>query len=100
MKKNYKLGIIGAGFMATAIINGIITSKILNKNQIIVSARNADSLKKFEFHKPTAKFYVGLGIAVVLIGLLVWLVISLVNVSKYNRLSRGFLTLALKVSEI
>jgi len=38
--------------------------------------------KKFEFHKPTAKFYIWLGVCVVLVGLLTWLVISLVNVSK------------------
>ena len=42
----YKLGVIGAGFMATAIIKGAIKSKILNANEIIVSDVYAKSLEK------------------------------------------------------
>ncbi|MBO7345130.1 MAG: pyrroline-5-carboxylate reductase [Clostridia bacterium] len=41
----YKLGVIGAGFMSTAIINGVISSKIINSNQIIVSDVNACALE-------------------------------------------------------
>jgi len=37
MKKNFKFGVIGAGFMATAIIKGVINSGLLNSNDILVS---------------------------------------------------------------
>lgn len=37
MKNNYKLGVIGAGNMAKAIVNGIVDANILDKNDIIVS---------------------------------------------------------------
>ncbi|MCR4735187.1 MAG: hypothetical protein K5829_09310 [Treponema sp.] len=40
--------------------------------------------KTFEFHKPTLKNYIGLGILVVILGLLTWLVIELVNVGKLS----------------
>ncbi len=46
MKKKFKLGVIGCGFMASAIINGAIASKILNPNEIIVSDINQTSLAK------------------------------------------------------
>ncbi len=46
MKYNYKLGIIGAGFMSNAIIKGVIGSKKLRSNEIIVSDINEDSLSK------------------------------------------------------
>ena len=49
----YKLGVIGAGFMATAIIKGAIKSKILNANEIIVSDVYAKSLEKIA---PTGVF--------------------------------------------
>ena len=41
-------------------------------------------MKKFEFHKPTLKHYIGFGILAVIIALLVWLVIALVNVGKLS----------------
>ncbi len=37
MKKKFKFGVIGAGFMATAIIKGVIRANTLNTNEIIVS---------------------------------------------------------------
>ncbi len=45
--KKFKLGVIGAGFMATAIINGAIDSGILNKNELILSDISQSSLEKF-----------------------------------------------------
>ena len=48
MKKKFKLGVIGCGFMASAIINGAINSKILSANEIIVSDVNPVSLSKME----------------------------------------------------
>ena len=46
MKKKFKLGVIGCGFMASAIINGAINSKILKASEIIVSDINQTSLSK------------------------------------------------------
>lgn len=46
MRKKFVLGVIGAGFMSTAIINGILNAKILKKNQIFVSDRNDDAIDK------------------------------------------------------
>lgn len=46
MKKKFKLGVIGAGFMSTAIINGAICSKIVSADQIIVSDVNQNNLDK------------------------------------------------------
>lgn len=46
MKKKFKLGVIGAGFMSTAIISGAIKSKVLNPHEIIVSDVNKSSLDK------------------------------------------------------
>ena len=37
--------------------------------------------KKFEFHKPTAKFYVGLGFTLAILGFLTYIVIRLIQVS-------------------
>ncbi len=44
MKKKFKLGVIGAGFMSTAIIKGAISSGILSCNDIIVSDVSEQSL--------------------------------------------------------
>ncbi len=46
MKKKFKFGVIGAGFMASAIISGVISSKILCPNDIIVSDISDDALNK------------------------------------------------------
>ena len=46
MKKNFKLGVIGCGFMASAIIKGAINSKIVDVNDIIVSDISTVSLEK------------------------------------------------------
>lgn len=46
MKKKFKLGVIGAGFMSSAIINGALNSDYLSANNIIVSDVNASSLEK------------------------------------------------------
>ncbi len=48
MKKQFKLGVIGGGFMAYAIIKGAIESDFLRANKIIVSDCNEDSLQKFK----------------------------------------------------
>ncbi len=46
MKKKFKLGIIGAGFMATAIVKGAISSKAVNADDIIVTDLSEDALDK------------------------------------------------------
>lgn len=46
MKKNFKFGVIGAGFMSTAIIKGVIKSKILRPEEIIVSDVLQESLDR------------------------------------------------------
>ena len=46
MKNSIKLGVIGAGFMSSAIIKGVIDAKILNPNDIIVSDLSDDALNK------------------------------------------------------
>ena len=46
MKKSFKLGVIGAGFMSSAIVKGLVDSKYLNSNEIIVSDKNCESLDK------------------------------------------------------
>ncbi len=43
-----KLGIIGAGNMATAIIHGLLHENILDRNQIMISDRNLDRLLHFQ----------------------------------------------------
>ena len=45
MKKKFKLGIIGAGFMSSAIIKGIIKAKILSGSDICVSDVSTQSLQ-------------------------------------------------------
>ena len=47
MKKKFKLGVIGAGFMASSIINGAILGKRINKKQVLVSDISSNSLEKF-----------------------------------------------------
>lgn len=44
MKKKFKFGVIGAGFMSKAIINGALKSNILSPLDIIVSDNNPNSL--------------------------------------------------------
>lgn len=46
MKKKFKIGIIGAGFMSTAIVNGIVNAKLISPSQIIVSDINESNLEK------------------------------------------------------
>lgn len=46
MKKKFKLGVIGAGFMSTAIINGAIDSSVINPTDIIVSDISDCALEK------------------------------------------------------
>ena len=46
MKKKFKLGVIGAGFMSSAIISGAIKSRFLSPEQILVSDINITSLEK------------------------------------------------------
>ncbi len=48
MKKSFKLGVIGAGFMSSAIIKGLIDSNYLLPSDIIVSDKNFDSLAKMD----------------------------------------------------
>lgn len=46
MKKIFKLGVIGAGFMATALIDGAIRSKSVDKNDVFVCDVNVSALDK------------------------------------------------------
>ena len=46
MKKKFKLGVIGAGFMSTALVNGAISSGVIDSKAIIVSDVNEDALNK------------------------------------------------------
>lgn len=48
MEKKYKLGVIGAGFMSTAILKGAISSSIVKNSDVIVSDINEDSLAKIK----------------------------------------------------
>ena len=44
MQKNFKLGVIGAGFMSTAIVSGVLRSGFIGKHEIIVSDISEDRL--------------------------------------------------------
>ena len=44
MKKRYKLGVIGCGFMANAILKGVVLSDFLSARKIIVSDPSMDKL--------------------------------------------------------
>jgi pyrroline-5-carboxylate reductase len=46
MKKQFKLGIIGCGFMAKAILRGVVLSDFLRAKKIIVSDINKDNLEE------------------------------------------------------
>ena len=48
MKKKFKLGVIGAGFMASSIIKGVIGAKNVLPGEIIVSDISEDSLNKIK----------------------------------------------------
>lgn len=48
MEKKFKLGVVGAGFMASAIVNGALKSGFLSADDIIVSDRYEESLGKFK----------------------------------------------------
>lgn len=46
MKKKFKLGVIGCGFMGSAIIKGIVLSNLLNPKKIIVADLDEENLDK------------------------------------------------------
>ena len=48
MEKKFKFGVIGAGFMAKAIVNGVITSNLLSPSEIIMSDVNSSALCEVE----------------------------------------------------
>ncbi len=49
MKKQYKLGVIGCGFMAHAILKGAVYSDFLKPKKIIVSDSSRQALEKVEY---------------------------------------------------
>lgn len=46
MKKQYKLGVIGCGFMASAILRGVVLSDYIREKKIIVSDISEESFEK------------------------------------------------------
>lgn len=48
MKKQFKLGVIGCGFMANSIIKGVVKSDFLRSRKIIVSDPSTDKLDQIE----------------------------------------------------
>jgi pyrroline-5-carboxylate reductase len=48
MKKKFKFGVIGAGFMSSAIVQGVINAKIIPSYDIIVSDVNDCALDKMQ----------------------------------------------------
>ena len=49
MKKQFKLGVIGCGFMAQALLKGVILSDFLHEKKIIVSDVSENNLEKLGF---------------------------------------------------
>ncbi|MDE6001587.1 MAG: pyrroline-5-carboxylate reductase [Clostridia bacterium] len=49
MKKQFKLGVIGCGFMAQSIMRGVVLSDFLNEKKIIVSDVSEDNLDKVNY---------------------------------------------------
>lgn len=49
MKKRFKLGVIGCGFMAQTILKGIVLSDFLSEKKIIVSDISEDTLEKVNY---------------------------------------------------
>lgn len=48
MKKMFKLGVIGAGFMSHAIIRGAVASGFIREKKIILSSKHEESFERFE----------------------------------------------------
>ena len=46
MKKKYKIGVVGAGFMASAIVKGAVASGVIQSNEVLVSDVNQIALDK------------------------------------------------------
>ena len=46
MKKLYKLGVIGCGFMARAILKGVTASEFLREKKVVVSDVSEEALDK------------------------------------------------------
>lgn len=49
MKKQFKLGIIGCGFMAQSILRGVILSDFLHEKKILVSDKSEENLDKVAY---------------------------------------------------
>jgi pyrroline-5-carboxylate reductase len=49
MKKQFKLGVIGCGFMAQSILRGVVLSDFLHEKKIIVSDINEENLESIGF---------------------------------------------------
>lgn len=49
MKKQFKLGLIGCGFMAQSILKGVVLSDFLHEKKIIVSDISEENLDKVEY---------------------------------------------------
>ena len=61
MEKKFKLGVIGSGFMSTAIISGALNAGFLSDDEIVVSDINESSfvkLKKFGVTTTLSNAYV------------------------------------------
>ena len=53
MEKKFKLGVIGAGFMSSAIIGGALSSDFLSADAIIVTDKNAEAREKIARYNVT-----------------------------------------------
>ena len=49
MKKKFKLGVIGCGFMARAILKGVVLSEFLSERKIAVSDISEENLKEVDY---------------------------------------------------